>query len=308
MTISAGSSRSFRFAAAALVFVGAAGLAGAQPRESPRPAPKSELPARGEGAAGAKSKAADNKDFKTADELLTALETADKKIKTISAELNFTTKAADLEGGDTQLRHGWLYFRNRSEAKGDDAKPAPAAETAACVRFDYLIQSRKQYPERKTYVVNGSEIIERIENEKLVNRYLIGKKDQDHNPLQLGQGPFPLPFGQKKEEVLARFEPDLRPALEGLEMISTGLKERLSPTYQLKLVPKSNAGVSSKVKEVRVWYQKSDLLPVLARIIRPDGGFDEFYLVGIQVNKDLPQDIFDTKVPDGWKLEEKQRP
>jgi hypothetical protein len=107
---------------------------------------------------------------------------------------------------------------------------------------------------------------------------------------------------------MARFEPGLVPSLEGLENIAGALRERLSSTYQLKLVPKSDAGVSSKVKEVRVWYQKSDLLPVLARIMRPDGGFDEFYLVGIQVNKPLPAEVFDTRIPDGWKVEEKERP
>ncbi len=248
------------------------------------------------------------KELATAEELLTALETADKKISTISAELNFTTVAGEIEGRDMQRRHGWLYFRNRSDAKTADGKPAPNSHAAAAVKFDTLIQSNKQHPERKTYVVDGALVIERLEAEKLINRYRIGKSDKPQDPLKLGEGPFPLPFGQQKAEVMARFEPSLVPSLEGLENLAGALRQRLSSTYQLKLVPKPNAGVAAKVKEVLVWYQKSDLLPVLARIMRPDGGFDEFYLVGIQVNKPLPADVFDTRIPNGWKVEEKERP
>lgn len=292
-----------------------AAAAWAQPAPSkgdaPKPGPRPAAPATPADAAPDKAKddkAKAETEYKTAEELLEALETADKKIKTITAELYFTTVTGEIEGRDMQRRHGRIYFRNQSDAKTADGKPAPDAHAAAAVRFDDLeiVKTRKRFDEQKTYVVNGNVVIERIDKEKLVNRYKIGAGDQD--PLKLGQGPFPLPFGQKKDEVLERFNAELVPALQGLGEIHATLKQRLSPTYQLRLIPKSEAGISKNVKEVRVWYQKKDLMPVLARIIRPDDGFDEFFLVGTQLNKPLPENVFDTSVPPGWKVEEKERP
>lgn len=299
---------SLRVSAAALLL--ATGAALAQPaRDAPTkaPAPKEQQPA--DPKKKPEAATTETKEITNAEELLAALETADKKISTITAELNFTTVASEVEGNDRQRRHGWLHFRNRSDAKTADGKPAPDSHAAASVRFDTLIQaSNKQFEEKKTYVVNGPVVIERIEKEKLMYRYRIGRQDKPQDPLKLGEGPFPLPFGQQKQEVLSRFDALLTPSLENLEGLTGGLRERLQSTYQLKLTPKKEAGVSSDVKEIRVWYQKSDMLPVLARIMRPGGGFDEFYLVGIQVNKPLPANVFDTSVPQGWKVEEKDRP
>jgi hypothetical protein len=266
-------------------------------------------------------------DYKTADELLGALETADKKIQTISAELSFTTVAGEIEGNDRQIRRGRVWFRNRTEpsapatpppstpgkvpAKDVPAKGAPEAPStaAACVRFDLLIlpdSNFKQVPENKTYIVNGPVMIEKIDAEKLVNRIRFASDEKRQDPLKLGEGPFPLPFGQKKDEVTARFDAKLVPALETVDVDS--LKARLAETYQLVLTPKANAGISTKVKEVRVWYQKKDLLPACAKIVRPGGGMEEFYLIAMQVNKPLPPDVFSTAVPEGWKVQDKERP
>lgn len=248
-------------------------------------------------------------EFKTAEELLDALETADKKIKTISAELNFTTVAGEIEGGDRQIRSGRVWFRNRT-----DEKPAPGqpdlSHAAASVFFEWLTlpgAAFKRVAENKTYVVDGPVMIEKIASEKLVNRFTLNS-GAPQDPLKLGEGPFPLPFGQKKDEVLARFGARLAAASEGMEEEPKSLQQRLAATYQLVLTPKKEAGVSSNVKEIRVWYQKKDLLPTLARIIRPDGGFDEFFLIAMQVNKPLPANVFDTSVPKGWRVQEKEKP
>lgn len=245
-------------------------------------------------------------DFKTATELLDALETADKQIRTIAADLSFTTVAGEIEGGERQIRTGKVWFRNRA---AEGAKDVPA-NAAASVFFEWLFlpnAGNKRVAENKTYVVDGPVMIEKITAEKLVNRikFAAGEKRQD--PLKLGEGPFPLPFGQKRDEVLNRFEAKLAPALDTVPD-GVALRQRLEKTYQLVLTPKPTAGVSSNVKEVRVWYQKSDLLPTLARIIRPDGGFDEFFLIGMQVNKALPANVFDTRVPEGWRVQDKEKP
>jgi hypothetical protein len=261
-------------------------------------------------------------EFKDASELLDALENADEKIRTITADLSFTTVAGEIEGNDKQIRRGKVWFRNRSEpvepAASQPAAPKPAAKpetvtpstnAAACVYFEYLIlpaSNNKRVAENKTYIVDGPVMIEKIEGEKLVNRIRFAPGEKQQDPLKLGEGPFPLPFGQKREEVLARFNARLVPALE--TVVVESLKQRLAECYQLVLTPKPNAGISSKVKEVRVWYQKKDLLPTQAIIVRPDGGSDEFFLIGMQVNKPLPPNVFDTSVPAGWRVEEKERP
>ncbi len=82
----------------------------APPPKAPDSAPKPEVKP-------TDSKAPAATEIKDADELLTALETADKRISTISADLVFTTVAGEIEGQDMQRRQGAIYFRNRSDAK-----------------------------------------------------------------------------------------------------------------------------------------------------------------------------------------------
>lgn len=310
-------------AIASLLATGAPLLA--QPGQSAKPAPPvKEAPAKTppKDAPAPPKDDATPEELTTAEALLGALETADAKIKTISADLSFTTVAGEIEGNDRQIRQGKVWFRNRSpdaatptppKTPAKDTPPAPAKTesepAAACVRFDALIlpdSNYKRIPENKTYVVNGPVMIEKLADEKLVNRIRFAPDEKRQDPLKLGEGPFPLPFGQKKDEVLARFDAKLVPALE--TVLADTLKTRLAETYQLVLTPKQNAGISTKVKEVRVWYQKKDLLPACAKIVRPDGGMEEFYLIGMQVNKPLPPDIFSTAVPEGWKVQEKERP
>src|SRR5262249_10946481 len=152
-------------------------------------------------------KPGDAKEHKTADELLTALETADKAIKTMSAQLHFVTVASEAESNDKQFRSGTLYFRNRSDAKTADGQPAPDAHVAAAVRFDTLtLPSKRQQPEHKTYILNGRERVERLEDEKQINVIKQAPGQPEIDPLKLGEGPFPLPIGQQKNDVLKRFE------------------------------------------------------------------------------------------------------
>lgn len=258
--------------------------------------------------APAKEAAAGAKEEMTADRLLTELEATNKTIRTLSAMLRFSTVAGNLEGNDRQIREGTLYFRNAGEQKGAEGTGASDGGTAACVKFSTLLQvaSGKLIPENRTFIVNGGVVLERIEDEKIANRIRIGEPGKPGDPLKLGKGPFPLPFGQKKADVLSRFSAQIVPFEEKAPESKT-FRERLAETYQLKLTPREGAGISPNVTEIRVWYQKKDLFPILAQIIEKDGAFKEFLLIAPRTNETLPEGVFDLTVPAGWKVEEKVR-
>ena len=55
-------------------------------------------------------KAAPARTFKDANELLTALETADKDLRSLAAEIRYKKIFSQVQGGDSQIREGTLTF------------------------------------------------------------------------------------------------------------------------------------------------------------------------------------------------------
>jgi outer membrane lipoprotein-sorting protein len=81
-----------------------------------------------------------------------------------------------------------------------------------------------------------------------MTRYQVPK---DYNPLKLGEGPFPLPFGQETAEVLRLFTVQTRAARDG---------EPVNSDY-LKLTPRDQ-GPQGETLYVEMWVDRESRLPV----------------------------------------------
>ena len=75
------------------------------------------------------------------------------------------------------------------------------------------------------------------------------------DPLKLGEGPFPLPLGQSKAEVLARFEASLS------EVPDLPLLQSLKEVQGLHLVPKPGSALAEDTASVDVFYDTATLVP-----------------------------------------------
>lgn len=227
--------------------------------------------------------------FRTADELLSALEGADKDLLTLSAGIQHARDFGALEGEDPQIWRGNLWYA--SQPRGRFA-----------VHFDQLILGNVRRNESKHYIFDGIWFVEKLPAERqMIKRRVVAPGEEAGDPLKIGAGPFPIPIGQKREDLLARFTAELFPWFEGWP--EGAAPPALSDTVQLRLIPKPGTDESRDFTEIRVWYRTPDLLPRMARTLNADGGKSEIHLINLNRNSPIPDHVFDVSSPQGWNVE-----
>lgn len=124
------------------------------------------------------------------------------------------------------------------------------------VLFDTLIVGNRKEDRLKHYVFDGRWLVEIDHAHKQFIKRQIVAPGRMFDPLKLGQGPFPLPVGQPKQEVLARFE------VEPAEVPAEGPLSRLTNVDGLRLVPKPGTREAEDFLSVLLFYDRTTLLPV----------------------------------------------
>lgn len=238
-------------------------------------------------------------EFRNAEELLTALETAGNGMKTFAAEISYARKLSEIEGGETQERTGRLVF-DQTPPSGDEKLPLRRFR----VDFEKLRVDNRVRDERQSFIFDGQWLAEVRPVEKQVMRRRVVKDGKRFDPLAIGEGPFPIPIGQKKSKILERFEAELVHPEDGWGDVSTAKfpSEALADTYQLKLTPREGTAEHRQYETVRVWYIKDSLLPRMAWTDERNGESTEVFLRGMRLDEALEggETVFDTKPPPGY--------
>lgn len=193
-------------------------------------------------------------------ELLDKLEKSTIELRDFQAKIRYSTWDAALE--QLQLRTGELIYQ---------VKPEDSSKRFA-ILFDTLIVGTRKQDHNKHYIFADSWLVEiDHESKHFLKRQIVapGKK---FDPLKLGEGPFPLPLGQSKDEVLARFNVKLleKPSDEFLAGKLAGLDVK-----GMVLFPKPNTPEAEKFSKVELFYDSKMLLPiainaVAAELVDPD--------------------------------------
>lgn len=225
------------------------------------------------------------KPFDTSDQLLDALQRAtdglrDFRANVIYDRLDAITEDRErrigrivLQQSDTGTRRFAIAFDQFIDAAGH-ASPQPQRFAFAdgwLVEFD---DARRQSIERQL-VPEGTRL----------------------DPLRLGEGPLPLPVGQKADDVRRRFTVSLAPAPD------SPLLKRLEGVQGLVLVPRKGSGVDEDFEEVRVWYDLRTFAPVGVVAKLKGGDTKTVLLRDVSVNAGLDEatiKLLQTTVPEGW--------
>ncbi len=235
-------------------------------------------------------------DIKSADDLLLALEAADARFQTLQANLREIRLASELIGGDRQDVEGRVLFLTE--------KPKDAgARGRRMFQVDYLFitADKVRRAENRTFIFDGEWFVERQPDVKQIHKRQIVPPGQQIDPLAIGQGPFPIPIGQRREGILDRFRAELVKPEDFPDRDRTGgVPEYLKDSFQLKLTPKPGSDEAQQFQEVRIWYRRPDLLPQVARTLKPDESVFIYLLTSVKTNETLPAGAFDTSVPEGW--------
>jgi hypothetical protein len=134
------------------------------------------------------------------------------------------------------------------------------------------------------------------------------KPGEKFDPLKIGEGPLPIPIGQKKDDVLSRYDATVVPATDGLD--EDAQKVFAEGAWQLKLIPKE--GADRNFKEIRLWYREEaglegkPLLPRMARTLNSGGDISVVQLINMRVNEAIPAAELDESAPDkSWTVDER---
>ena len=118
------------------------------------------------------------------DRILERLEAAGRTIKDLRSQVSYKIVNPLIE--DEIIKKGELFF------KSDEPN------SRFLVRFDQTIQEETVDRKKEWHMFDGRWYTEARESTKqIIKREVVGKGDQI-DPFEIGKGPFPLPFGQKK--------------------------------------------------------------------------------------------------------------
>jgi hypothetical protein len=240
-----------------------------------------------------------------ADDLLTELEKADAGIRLLHAEVLYD-KTFEV-AGDRQVRIGELWFVS---------EPGDPPRRRFAVNFTALYVDQRREEDEQVFVFDGEWLVERQPKRKLMIKRQVVPPGQRFDPLRIGEGPLPIPIGQRRDDIKARFEAVLRPAGDGLAPAADAspeeraraeaLAREVEGSTQLRLMPRAGTEQADDFREIRLWYGRDAggrLLPRMARTVNRSGDVSIVKLINIEVNGPTPAPaaLFDVTAPaEGW--------
>ena len=193
--------------------------------------------------------------FVDADALLTAVERTADSLRDFRA--NITLETTDDVTGDTERRLGQLVFVQ------EEGKPATRR---FAVVFEKFIDGSGRMDERPVrYIYADGWLTEADFKQRTLVRRQLARAGEQYDPLKPGEGPVPLPIGQRRADVLARFDASLATAPD-----STILLKSVRPMIGVRLKPKPGMADRDLV-EASVWYDAQSLVPIGVEAQRKSG-------------------------------------
>lgn len=228
---------------------------------------------------------------------LDRLEHADDDVRTFHARISYTKRMSLV--GDEITRMGELAYRVNEDGTRIFA-----------VVFDTIDMDgvRREIDER--LVFDGRFLVEFNREQKMITRRELAPPGERIDPLQLGEGPIPIPIGQEAEEIERRYHAELLRFDDGVVGAARAEQLRLAETEQLKLVPRSQFADESDFTEVRIWYREGAeraVHPRLAYTVNRAGDEAFVVLINAKVNEaDFDEELLRIEPPDeaGWTVQE----
>jgi len=177
------------------------------------------------------------------DGILERLERKGDQIEDIETPIRFTKIDPVLE--DKQVFEGILRF------KKDQPNPR------FFIRFDKFTQEGVTREKREWHVFDGQWYIEAREKTNTIVKRQVVRPGEEVDVFRIGQGPFPLPFGQKKAEILKYFD---------CKRVAPDAKDPPN-TVHLGCTPKPDTDMAKKHGSVHFYIDRSLDLPVKVRTV-----------------------------------------
>lgn len=218
------------------------------------------------------------------DAILTRLE--ERRVQDLHARLTWRQEFAVDEPDEVVSKRGELWYQQ--------AEPV----ARFLIHFKEWIKGTEKRTLDERHLFDGCWYVEVQSQTKTVQRREVRRPDDPGDPYKVGEGVFPLPFGQKKDDILREFEVALLPPAA----------DDPKDTDHLRLTPRAGTRTGQNYKELDFWVQRGgpmDGLPVRVRVAKLDGtGRVNSHITitfgDAALNKGLRADLFEIKTPRGY--------
>jgi len=237
--------------------------------------------------------------IETVDDLLAEIEKAGDGLESLTARIQYTRRF-QLQG-DVHIRRGRLAYA---------ADPSNRRDRRFAVYFDtLLIPSARMEEDPQHWIFDGEWLVEKRPSEKQFIKRRVAPPDASFDPLRVGEGPLPIPIGQRAEDITRRFDPELRASGELFDAESP-LAAQVQGSHHLRLTPKEQYAEGEEFSEIRLWYRWDEssqrLLPILSRTTNRQGDESYVQLVDVTPAGEIDPEMFDTTSPakgSGWDVQ-----
>ncbi len=179
------------------------------------------------------------------DDILDALDRVGRNLKSLTADVALTE--VDTQLGGSSKRSGKVWLESSTDT------------TRFHALFDRVETDGKKKIEKLEYVLDNGKLIDRNYAKTTQVTRVVQSNGEKTNLLKLGEGPFPLPIGQPREDVHKSFD------VKKLELA----KDDPAGTLHIELIPKEGTSLSRKMKSIEVFVNPSDSLPVRISTLDP---------------------------------------
>jgi hypothetical protein len=227
----------------------------------------------------------------TVDELLNKLESGAADLVAFAARITY--EKFDETLGRKEIRIGEIIYQRDAETN----------QKRFAALFDAVITGNQRRERLKHYIFDGRWLAEVDHESKQFIKREIVPPGKSLDPLKLGEGPFPLPIGQPKKDVLERFD------VTRAELPAEGLLKDLKETDGLLLVPKPGTAEARDFTKVTLFYDRATMLPVGIMTLETNGDRKTIRLTDAKRNPALDDaalkklDIRDPDPHDGWGID-----
>ncbi len=222
--------------------------------------------------------------------LLDRLEAAAEGLRDFSADITYYLWDAMLDR--REIRSGEILY---------DVRPNGESRRFAILVTSVIVGNRKNN-QNKRYIFDGSWFVEiDADNHMFMKRQIVAPGER-FDPLKLGEGPFPLPVGQRRDDVLARFEVSL---LAGTEHKTLAKYLAGKPVEGLKLVPLPSTPQADEIADVEIFYDSVTLLPLGIVLTETSGDRKTVMLRKLKRNQGVDESKLSIEEPDPkeWQID-----
>ena len=219
------------------------------------------------------------------DEILDALDARGKGFNTFTADVALTEESTDV--GNATTKWGKAWYQNQGEGNA-----------RIRVTFDSVQRNEgKKLAEKIDYELVDGKLIERNYKARSQETNQVIRPGEKIDLFKLGQGPFPLPIGQPKDEVHKQFE------------VKKGEPDKDNPdppgTVHIRLVPNPDTRLARKLKTIDAWVDVKSHMPIRIKTRDHNETMDRTTdLSNVQINGSVSDSDFDLgKLPDpNWNV------